>query len=173
VIIGDFMNNRKDKLSIVLPAMKLDILSRHKDIMTVLSEIALNHKFHRQGQIIINSKIFNVIVNSVQSNMGLLLVTGEINREDTPSQFSLNAASLSSRVSWNEITKELYRFLNEEFLTKTGWLLTEHVISEIRFCDVFLDIALKTSNNMGNEFSVKGQCMVKSEKGFTVLTKRY
>jgi hypothetical protein len=150
------MSSRAEKLRTVLPAMKLDILFRHNDIMKVLGDIANNFKMRSGDTIQVHPKIMEVLVKSVETNMGLLIVTGEIKEK---------------RISWNEIALNLSDFLKNDFTLKSGWLFSEYVINDREFCRKYMNLVFLTEDNMQSEYSLTTKCMIREKDQYLEISR--
>lgn len=152
------MSSRSEKLNSVLPSMKLDILRRHNDIMKILAEVGHILEMRYDNTLKIHPKIMEVLINSVETNMGLLIVTGEI---------------LEGKVSWNEIVSDLSDFLKNEFTLKSGWLLSQYLIDDREFCRHYMKLVYMTEDYMKSDYSLTKKCLIRKKDGHFKEISRY
>jgi hypothetical protein len=159
------MSSLKEKREAALPAMKLDILQRHNSILIILRDL-VNETKHRIGnEITLNPKLWDILVSSIQTNKGLLIVTGTLTNQDLPPGYTVTRYKPNQAVSWNEITDRLYSLVKDEFRLVSGWLFKNCLIEVNTLCRGFLDIVEKTDHSMGIQASVKGTCMIRDKTG--------
>ena len=151
-LIEDFsMTTYSEKKKQALPAMKIDLLQRHYTIMKILGDLACNLKIRTVSgdRIVLNSKLIDILIKSIESNKGLLLVTGEIK---------------VGEISWNDITNKLYDFIKNGFVLKKTWIFSESSISDREFCKRYLELVFLTEDNMQFDSPLTAKCIVKQKK---------
>ena len=128
----------------------LDLSNRHRNIMGILGELATNFSHHSGGKIRLNSKVWNVIKDSLDTNLGLLIVIG----------------TNDSRAEWRErLTNDIKVFINQDFVAQRVLFGTLYEIPEDIFCKKYLDFVIRTQGAFGKEYAPKAE-----ELGVKVLS---
>lgn len=139
---NDYMKKPIDKST--LNRIIIDISNRHRDIMGILGELATNYSHHLGGKVRLNSKVWNVIKDSIDTNLGLIIVIG----------------SNDSRSERRErLTNEIKVLINQDFIPQKVLFGTIYEVPENVFCKKYLDFVIRTQGVFGIEYAPEARCL--------------
>jgi hypothetical protein len=139
---GNLMGSKLDKF--ILNKMIQDVFDRHRNIMGILGELATDYSHHTGGEVRLNSRVWSLMNDSINSNLGLITVIG----------------NSDSRVDqWESLTKEILAMVINDFRPKKNLFGELYMISEDIFCKKYLEFVVRTHSIFAKDLATKTNCL--------------
>ena len=136
------MGSKLDKF--ILNKMIQDVFDRHRKIMGILWELATDYSHHTGGEVRLNSRVWSLMNDSINSNLGLIIVIG----------------NSDSRVDqWESLTKEILAMVINDFRPKKNLFGELYMISEDIFCKKYLEFVVRTHSIFAKDLATKTNCL--------------